>query len=435
MKIIIVGGGLGGLTAAFRLSKSGHDVRLLERAPQIKARGGGISIRASAARLMQSWGLGEELNKVCDRSASVSYRDLHSGAEINTIHDHPDNRDWGASRRIMMDVLARSAAAAGAQLVLGTAVASVTEADDGASARITLASGDEMTADLVILADGISSRLRGLVLADLGPAEQFQPVADDVTLYNFEVPMPVLCAGDAPGAAPRVVASDSNVTFWVGDRTQDGYVMSRFSRQADEVRLLFAIHEKTDQATLWDESGDVDLVRRSFAAAYADLADVLRHSEFCARWKIAEAPNLPRWHGRLGRVALLGDCAHGMHPSAGQGFATIVEDIGVLDHVLSPADAAGVPRALRAWQAVCKPRAERIKAFARAMTFGISGRAGVGIKAFAAKTAKVPEGVTVDQIVPDKDAPFDSLAFFKWNSAYDCIKEVETYLAQHPEGI
>ncbi|KAL7925150.1 hypothetical protein ACQKWADRAFT_285193 [Trichoderma austrokoningii] len=413
MKVIIIGAGLGGLTAAYALAKSGHDVQILERSSELNPKGGGISIRSSASKVIQSWGLQQTLEQISDRSPYVSYRELNTGEIRTTVVDEPQHADWGTTRRAMVKLLYKYATDAGARVRFGAAVTRVS--DDATRATVTLEGGEELSADLVVAADGIKSHTRRSVLSDLGSPEKWEPTVDDTTFYGFSV----VATDLASDPSSTKLTENTHLNLWRGE---GGFVVSRYSAKFNRVGFLFAIQGATDQKGFWDENGDIEHVRRFFSSACSDMIKALKLTDACDRWRIAEVPNLPRWSSKAGRVVLLGDAAHAMHPNAAQGYSTIVEDIGVLQLLLSSASAkANVPKVVNVWQAIRKPRAERVKEFSRWNTKHLSGRTEHAIGVSHADSV-------MDGVVADANAEFSSLEFWKWNVEYDALAEAKKYV-------
>lgn len=131
---------------------------------------------------------------------------------------------------------------------------------------------------------------------------------------------------------------------------------------------------------------------------------------------------MPRWSTNSGRILLLGDSAHAMHPNAALGFSLIIEDIAALEYLLtqnySLADVA------RIWEQARKPRAERIKAYSLANTQLFTGVA-PRPKMFASKGESAE--VKVKSLLhhrSDGSAPFNSSAFYKWAYDHDAVARV-----------
>ena len=79
MKIIVVGAGLGGLSAALCFSRRGHEAEVLEQRSELLPQGSGINVRPAASRIMHEWGLREDLAAISDETLTAFLRDLKTG--------------------------------------------------------------------------------------------------------------------------------------------------------------------------------------------------------------------------------------------------------------------------------------------------------------------------------------------------------------------
>ncbi|KAF6828043.1 salicylate hydroxylase [Colletotrichum plurivorum] len=414
MEIIIIGAGLGGLCAALGLARKGHQVRVLEQRASLAPVGGALNIRPGASKILHEWGLGADLERVSVNTPANVLRDLATG-EVATrsiatgISDFPD---WGTTRAALIGMFYQRATEAGAEVLLNAAVTDVGE-DDG-QAFVTVG-GTRFTADLVIAADGIRSAMRGRILGDT--AQSFEPIVGDTTLYGVHLSKEDM----APHPELKPLIDQSFLNVFMGN---DGilHVTSRFNSTLSSYAALFGVKGKTDQQGLWDETGDIEFVRGKFKDVCPEIREVLQLAGSCDRWRLAELPDLPRWTSEGGRIILLGDSAHGMQPSAAQGFSLTVEDIGVLVYLIStdPNPATAVPMITQDWQSIRKARCERIKAWARHNTslFTTSSR--------IARPSKGPIQTQVrslKDVKPDMHAKFGTSAFLKWAEGTDAIEE------------
>lgn len=411
MRIVIIGAGLGGLTAACCFAGRGHQVLVLERRAALVSTGGGISIRPGARKLFESWGLGDAIGKICQSSSSVIYRNLTSGDIRKRVVDDAEFSDWGTIRGALLKLLCKLATARGVKLRFGAVVASLSE--DETAATVMLEDKEEQyRADIVLAADGINSQIRSLALSDLGPAENWRPIISDSTIYSVLVP-----ATNLP-----LLTANTDVMVWTG---KSGYAISRYSPSngtvgSGKVAIFFGIKGETNQSSLWDLEGDTNYVRDILADSCEDIRRVFEATGRCSRWKVAELPNVPRWHSKGCRIVLLGDSAHAMHPNAAHGFSSIVEDIGVLDHLISRQDLfQDIPRIVEIWQHVRKPRVEKIKAYSKWNTENFT-------KEHFLHAASVGQttGAVVKPIGSDSEAQFNTPEFWKWATEYDAISEV-----------
>ena len=244
MRIIIVGAGLGGLAAAYCFARKGHDVLLLERRQELSNKGGGVSIRPGATRALISWGLKEQFEAVSDDYKTTYFRDQYTGDIINgsiaiEVSDFPD---WGTERQTIQQILYDSALTAGATISMNCQVDDVNEDTSGAS--VTLKNGSILSGDLVLVADGIRSRLRSKILQD--DSQTIDPLASDVTLYGVKIPL----AEARRDQALSQVCQDTNLNVTFG---KDSFIVFRANEKLKNWGGLFGIKGVTDQQGLWDE--------------------------------------------------------------------------------------------------------------------------------------------------------------------------------------
>lgn len=420
MKIVIVGAGLGGLTAAFRLVKSGHDVHVLERREALGAQGGPVNIRPGASRAMLAWGLGPAIDKISSLTPTVLLRSRASGDLVTRAIavEASEYPDWAVDRNEAVRALHREACKAGASVLFGHAAVDVEDVSD--KAVLTLEDGRTMEADLVLAADGIRSRMRQRVLADLDCTKD--PIVSKHTFYAVSLDEAALLP--LPGTSR--LRDQTNFNIWMGE---GGYAITRFHGKQRTMAALFGISSETDQTSLWDDKGDIDLVRSFYKGDCSELVQALAAAKSCDRWRAAEVPDLPRWTSKAGRVLLLGDAAHGMHLSAAQGFSMIVEDIAALDTLihcqgiqLHEDVRRNIPAIGAAWQSIRIPRVERIKANSKWNTDKFSI-----YKHLPSKAPGATEGLAIKSLrdtEPNMDAEFGSPEFSKWTLDYDVVAEV-----------
>ena len=323
VKIVIVGAGIGGLTAAALLGRSGHEVIVLEKARALSEVGAGIQISPNAARVLASLGLADGLAAVGTAPRRIVLRRWQDDAELfdNPLGDAVAERFGfpflNVYRPDLIALLATACAnpdGAPANIDVRMRADVVCAHTNPEGALVELADGSSIAADVVIGADGIHSPVRASVFG------VFPTRFSGFAAYRALVPRE---------AVP-------SLPFEVTNRVGPGrHIVSYFvGRDQRHFNLVCVVPEASWEVESWTEPGNADELRSEFVGWADPLQSVLALIvEPVYRWALHDREPLPRW--TRGRIALLGDACHPMLPFMAQGACQAIEDAAVLNRCLA----------------------------------------------------------------------------------------------------
>jgi 2-polyprenyl-6-methoxyphenol hydroxylase-like FAD-dependent oxidoreductase len=344
--LLIIGGGIGGLTTALALAKRGRDVHVIERASEFGEIGAGIQIAPNASRVFDEIGVLADLHACAVLPARIVWMDMISGKRLTDL-------DLGAPflerytfpymvlhRSDLLDVLLRAARReARITLETGRDVVEIVNSDDYVDVRC--ANGATYRADALVAADGLWSKGRTMI----EPASE--PNYDHFIAYRGAIPI----------ASVSEHAGLDNVMLWSGPNRH----FMQYPVRRGELFNQVAVFRSTNPSPNIDDWGGPS----ELDAAYADVCPQLQIGLALIgrdrHWVMADRSPLERW--TAGRITLLGDSAHPMYQYAAQGACQAVEDASALAE--SMAREPDVVLAFHAYESARKLRTERVQRTAR----------------------------------------------------------------------
>jgi 2-polyprenyl-6-methoxyphenol hydroxylase-like FAD-dependent oxidoreductase len=343
--VAIVGGGIGGMTAAVSLLQAGFDVHVYERAAAVSEVGAGIQVSPNASRVLHRLGLADELARMGVRPLAWHQRRWDDGRTLlradlgDAIVEAFGFPHYQMHRADLLRTLA--GALPPERLHVGHRLVGL--ADRGGRVEARFANGTTTAVDLLVGADGIHSTVRELLF---GPQD---PVFTGCAAYRGLVP------------AERLAHLDLEVTaqIWMGP---EAHFVHYFVAGKQLVNFVAVVEQDSWTRESWTDPGDPADALAAFADWHPQLHAILGAVDDTFIWALFDRPPLPRWSD--GRVTLLGDACHPMLPFMAQGAAQALEDAAALTACL--AGASDVPTALRGYEAARLPRASRIQALSTA---------------------------------------------------------------------
>ena len=307
--ILIVGGGLGGLTAALALAKRGRPSRVLEGAPQFGAIGYGIQFGPNVFHVFDRLGLMEQILAVSDAPPAVSMFDALTGHEIIRVPTGASFRarfkyPYIVVHRIdLHNVLLDACRANGAIELVSDAMVKAYE-DRGERVAVTTADGRSFSGEALVAADGFRSLFRESLIGDGDPR------LSGYAAFRTIVPMAKVGAD-----VPR-----TQVVLWGGPGC---HIVQYPLRHGTEFNIVAVFRTSTHA-----EKGDTESYRAELEQTYRDTHPTMRQliGLLDLQWRRPVADRDPIRHWHKGRVVLLGDAAHAPLQSLAQGAAMAIED-------------------------------------------------------------------------------------------------------------
>ncbi|KAJ6543615.1 hypothetical protein DFH09DRAFT_1282435 [Mycena vulgaris] len=381
---LVIGAGVAGLTCAIALTRVGHRVVVLEQEKEIGESDVSRAVRMppNMSKIFYHWDFEAEVKAFAVKSKAIQISRFETGVRLgNHYWDEEVLRetrgeflfaDLADLRKMMYAIAVKQ----GATIHLNTTVVSV----DLERRAVTLASGETLTADVIVGADGVSGLVRPLLLAEQDIEEASEP---SLCMYSVVVPQ------------SSVEANPQSKKFYEPE------VITMFSYFGENVSVIshpiggtspaftFCLYEPWDQY----EDSPLDGIRAALEKAEPRLKNLGSLMLPPRRFPIFEHPALEDWVDGSGRVVVVGGAAHPTPAGSNQYFAMDVEDGAVLAKLFSHLRTRDqISEFLYAFQDLRQPRCETVLAsetgIIKYMTMPNCSAQEMRDQAMMAKTAK-----------------------------------------------
>jgi 2-polyprenyl-6-methoxyphenol hydroxylase-like FAD-dependent oxidoreductase len=346
-RVLIAGGGIGGLATAIALDRRGVDTEVLERSHLADETGAGIQLGPNVTRTLEALGALDAIEPLAFRPEAIVIYDGISGRRLTSTPlgrsvEERYRAPYLTLHRADLHAALRSVAETYARVMLkpGFDVAAIDAQGHKIVARDV--DGHEASGSSLIGADGLWSRIRALVMPEA--RLRFTGVtARRALVPRHDLPSPF----DAP-----------NVGLWLGP----GSHIVHYPVRGGEMLNVVAVTQGGSAREGWNQMASDETLLAGFARWAKDSKSLLEQASSWRGWPLYDLVGRGRWS--VGRVALLGDAAHPLLPYLAQGAALAIEDAATLAACITSQPGDPV-KAFARYEELRRPRAERVARVSR----------------------------------------------------------------------
>lgn len=317
-KIIIAGGGIGGMSAALALLKKGFDVEVYEQAAALTEVGAGVQISPNGARALDALGAFERLKKLSCTPDRKEFKHWETGKSW-PLFDLGDQaiEKYGypyltVYRPDLLSALTDGVLALKSDAIkLGCKIDGFEQSDEGVTLHYN--GGQAACGDVLIGADGVRSTIRNSLFGDKNTS------FSGMVAWRAVIPMEKL--------PPRFTESVGRT--WIGP---GGHVVHYPLRNGKLMNFVGTIEREDWQVESWNVEGTKEECANDFKGWHEDIHTLINSSTSLLKWALMERKPMECWTS--GRVTLLGDACHATLPFLAQGAVMSIEDGVILGRCL-----------------------------------------------------------------------------------------------------
>jgi 2-polyprenyl-6-methoxyphenol hydroxylase-like FAD-dependent oxidoreductase len=396
-EVSIIGAGIAGLTLALTLNTQGIPCSIYESRPEPQNIGGAVMLSPNSLKLLDDMGIYTSLKKLGYSFDTLHFRDL--AGDLKETYPFGSVEKYGYSglrvyRYQLIDILLEKIGTSNIPVHYNHKFSHVIEETED-TVVWQLTNNTTQTSSLLIGADGIHSRVRKHMYPSLSPKfTGMVGITAAVPTANLTLPTPDY-------RMPVTIMSPSHGAFVIAPQKPDGS------------EVLIGKQKRMPELSRsgWDDFyADKDAAvafLREGAEVFGDIAVSATSSiphEHINIWPFYVIPKLPSWSSDARRVLLVGDSAHALPPSSGQGISQAVEDVVMLALLLGKGKNG--KRDLEWWQEYRQDRLGQILL----LNARVDSR-------------RLPKALE-DEKKENDEQGFD----LDWLYGNDIVKEVETYI-------
>ncbi|MFZ0042767.1 MAG: FAD-dependent monooxygenase [Solirubrobacteraceae bacterium] len=344
-EFLVVGGGIGGLAAAYALAQQGRAVRVLEAAPQLGEIGAGIQLAPNATQVLERIGLLAPVLDCSVQPSSLVFMDAQTGERLTSVDlGQPFRERYGTPYTVLhrsdLHAILLEACRGEDRVALEVNKRVVHVDPDDERPAVRCADGSTYAGRAVIGADGLRSVVRTLVSRD-------EPVVSGYVAYRGAISV----------ANAHLHEFQDSMVYWWGPGLHLVQYKVRRGELYNQVGV-FRSRVADPESEAFGSTAELDAVFGNCCEPVRRGAALLERG---LRWLMIDREPLANWS--LGPTTLLGDAAHPMLQYIAQGGCQALEDALCLAEMVACRDDVG--EAFAAYQAIRIPRTNRVVTTAR----------------------------------------------------------------------
>jgi len=348
LPILVAGGGIGGLAAAYALARKGFPVRVLEQAPEFREIGAGIQLGPNIFRALEKLGLKEAVLADAHIPPAMEMRDALTGQSVTRIPlDVPAFREkfkqpYAVTHRHDIHGVFIKVCREHNLVTLENNRTVESFDEDGDGVTVTLVSGERITGRALIGCDGMWSKIREKIVGDGKPLVSGH-IAYRAVLKREEVPADLW---------------QPDVILWAGPRTH----LVHYPLRRGEIYNLVAVFHSKRYVEGWNAEADAADLWEHFQGQRPEVLRMLERIDTWRMWVLCDREPVKEW--AKGHAVLLGDAAHPMLQYLAQGACMATEDaVWLAEKVAQNPD--DLPAAFKAYVQQRYLRTARVQLMAR----------------------------------------------------------------------
>lgn len=343
LKVLVAGGGIGGLSAAIALLQRGFDVEVYEQAGEMREIGAGIQISPNGNRALDALGVFERLRELSIAASGKEIRLWNTGQTWKLFDLGAESiRKYGfpymtVFRPDLLKVLGDRVRELdpGAIRLKSRAIDAL---QDASGVKLLLEDGSSVSGDVLVGADGVHTKIRGALFG----SDQVQYTG--MAAWRALIPMELL-----PEHLVRPVALN-----WVGP---GGHVVHYPVQGGKLINFVGTLENQPWAGAPWSAPSSHEECLGAFSGWHQDILTMICQAPSLTKWALCLRPFLDTW--TRGRATLLGDACHATTPFLAQGAVSSIEDGIVLARCLEKF-APEIDLALQRYDEVRRPHAYRM---------------------------------------------------------------------------